>query len=224
VGQQRLDIGGARIREHRHHRHQHQHRAEEGVKEELEARIDAVLAAPDADDQEHRDQARLEEQVEEHQIERHEHAQHQRFQHEEGDHVFLHAVVTSQRRRDGQRHDEGRQHHEQHADPVHPHLVFRPNSHSRSSTNWKPVSLGSKFHRMNSDTRKVAWSRSAPPTWRCAARPHPRRAGNSEDRRRDRGDEGGDGKQVVHVFAPAPPVKVIQVTSTRSRSPSRRRR
>jgi hypothetical protein len=54
--QQRLDIRGARVGEHRHHGHQHQHRAEEGVEEELEARIDAVLAAPDADDQEHRDQ------------------------------------------------------------------------------------------------------------------------------------------------------------------------
>jgi hypothetical protein len=64
---------------HRNHRHQHQDGPKEGVKEELERGIDAVLTAPDADDQEHRDQTGFEEQVEQHQIQRAEHAQHQAF-------------------------------------------------------------------------------------------------------------------------------------------------
>ena len=48
----------------REDRQQHQHRAEQRVEEELEGRVDAPRAAPDADDQEHRDQHALEEDVE----------------------------------------------------------------------------------------------------------------------------------------------------------------
>ncbi|KAG1649484.1 hypothetical protein GQR58_028981 [Nymphon striatum] len=58
------DTGGARIREHRNHRHQHQHRAEEGIEEELEAGVNPVRPAPDANDQEHRNEARFKEQIE----------------------------------------------------------------------------------------------------------------------------------------------------------------
>ena len=89
VGQQRRDVGGAGVPVHGHHGEQHQHRAQQRVEEELEARVDAPLAAPHADDQEHRDQAALEEQVEQHQVERAEHADHQRLEHQEGDHVLL---------------------------------------------------------------------------------------------------------------------------------------
>ena len=51
-------------RDHVDHRDQHQHRAEEGVEEELVAGLDAVSAAPDADDKIHRDQPAFEEDVE----------------------------------------------------------------------------------------------------------------------------------------------------------------
>ena len=126
VGHQRRDIGRAGIDIHRDHRHQHQQRAEEGVEEELEGRVDAVLAAPDADDQEHRDQAALEEEVEEHQVQRGEDAEHQRFQHQEGDHVFLHPHLHVPAGGDGDRHQEGGEHHEEDRDAVHAHLVFQP--------------------------------------------------------------------------------------------------
>ena len=59
------DEGRVGVIHHPQHRDQHQHRAEQGVEEEFIGRVDAVLAAPDADDQVHRDQAGLEEDVEE---------------------------------------------------------------------------------------------------------------------------------------------------------------
>ena len=92
--QQDGDIGGARFPIHRHDGEQHQHRTEQRVEEELETGIDATRPAPHADDQEHRNEAALEEQIEEHQIERREGADHQRFENEEGDHVFLHARLS----------------------------------------------------------------------------------------------------------------------------------
>ena len=47
---------------------EHQDAAERRVQHELERRVDAALAAPDADDEEHRDQHRLPEQVEQEQV------------------------------------------------------------------------------------------------------------------------------------------------------------
>ena len=85
----RLGAGQGRTR---HHGDQHEQRADERVEEELEARIDAALAAPHADDEEHRNEAAFEEDVEQDEVQRAEHADHQRLQHEEADHVFLHAV------------------------------------------------------------------------------------------------------------------------------------
>ena len=40
--------------------------------------------------------------------------------------------------------------------PSTPILYLRPISHSRSSTNWKPVSAALKSNRMNSETRNVS--------------------------------------------------------------------
>ena len=114
-----------RVPVHRHHGEQHQHGAQQRVEEELEAGVDAPRAAPHADDQEHRDQAALEEQVEEDEVERAEDADHQRLQHEEGDHVLLDAVLDRlPARQDAQRHQERGEHHEQHRDAVDAHLVF----------------------------------------------------------------------------------------------------
>mmetsp|Transcript_18462 Transcript_18462/g.30080 ORF Transcript_18462/g.30080 Transcript_18462/m.30080 type:complete len:613 (-) Transcript_18462:8250-10088(-) len=125
MGQKLLNIGGARIGKHADHGHQHQDRPKEGIKEELERRIDAVRPTPDPDDQEHRDQPRLKEEVEQHQIQRHEHAQHERFQQQESDHVFLDARGHVPRGRNHQRHHEGGQHHKQNRNPVNAHFVLQ---------------------------------------------------------------------------------------------------
>jgi hypothetical protein len=95
---------------HRHDGEQHQHRAEQRIEEELETGIDATRPAPDADDQEHRNEAALEEQIEKHEIERREGAHHQRFQNEEGDHVFLHPRLDcGPARENADRHQRGRE-------------------------------------------------------------------------------------------------------------------
>ena len=62
---------------------EHQQRAEHRVDEELEARVDAALAAPDADDEIHRDEHDLPHHVEQEEIARQEDAEHSRGQHEE---------------------------------------------------------------------------------------------------------------------------------------------
>ncbi len=124
--QQRFDVCGARIRIHGNHRHQHQHRAKKGIEEEFERRVDAVLTAPDPNDQEHWDQPCFEEQVEQHQIQRHEHAQHQRFQQQEGDHIFLDPLVHIPGGGNHQRHHEGGQHHKEYRNAVNAKPVLQP--------------------------------------------------------------------------------------------------
>ena len=72
---------------------QHQERAGDGEEEELDRRVDAVRPAPHADDQVHRQQRQLEEDVEEDEISGHEHADHRRFHDQEGDDVLLRMLV-----------------------------------------------------------------------------------------------------------------------------------
>ncbi len=72
---------------------QHQHRAEQRVQEELDRRVELARAAPDADQQVHRDQHGFPENEEEEEIERHEDAQHAGLQHQKPDVVFLHAIL-----------------------------------------------------------------------------------------------------------------------------------
>ena len=155
-GHQRRDVGGAGLPVHRHDREQHQHRAEQRVEEELEARVDAPLAAPHPDDQEHRDQAGFEEQVEQHEVERAEHADHQRFEHEEGDHVFLDAAARSlsQEARMHKRHQERGQDHEQHRDAVDAHLVV-----DRRRASPRPRRTGTPPRTCRSSTRSAATGR-----------------------------------------------------------------
>ncbi len=74
-------------------RDQHQQRPDERVQHELHRGVDAVRAAPDADDQVHRDQDDLPEDVEEEQVQGHEDADHADLEDEEGDHVALHPVL-----------------------------------------------------------------------------------------------------------------------------------
>ena len=122
--QQRRDVGGAGVPVHRHDGEQHQHRAEQRVEEELEARIDPARPAPDADDQEHRNEAALEEQVEQHEIERAEGADHQRLEHQERDHVFLDAASGSAPARDdADRHQRGGEDHERQRNAVDAHVI-----------------------------------------------------------------------------------------------------
>ena len=128
VGEQRRDVGGAGLPIDRHDGEQHQQRAGERVEEELEARIDAARTAPDADDEEHRDQAALEEQIEQHEVEAREHADHQRLEHEEGDHIFLHPRRDRlPARQDAERHQQRGEEHEGQGDAVDAHMeVDRP--------------------------------------------------------------------------------------------------
>ena len=107
------DIRSSGIPIHRHDGEQHQHRAEERVEKKLEARIDPARPAPYADDEEHRDQAALEKQIEQGEIERRKGADHQGFQHQECDHVFLDALLdrlpagqnTDRHQRRGENHE-----------------------------------------------------------------------------------------------------------------------
>ena len=122
--EQHGNVGRAGDAPHRHDGEQHQKRAQQRVKEKLEGCIDAVLAAPDADDQEHRDEAAFEEQIEEQKIERAEHADHQRLEHQKGDHIFLHPHLDRfPGGENAERHQEGRQQHERHRHAVDAELV-----------------------------------------------------------------------------------------------------
>ena len=118
MGQQARNVGGAGIPVHCHDGEQHQHRADEGVEKELVAGLDALGAAPDTDDQEHRQQRAFEEHIEHRQIERGEHADHQRLEDQEYDHVFLEAVLDFPACQHGKRHQQSGQHHEQHRNAV----------------------------------------------------------------------------------------------------------
>ena len=123
-GEELADIERAGLPVHRHDGEQHQHGAGEGVEEELVRRLDAPRSAPDADDQEHRDQAALEEHVEHGEVERREHADAERLEDEEHDHVVAHALLDRRPAGDNaDRDQERRQHHEQHRDAVDAHAV-----------------------------------------------------------------------------------------------------
>ena len=68
---------------------QHEERAGHRVEDELDRRVDAAGPAPDPDDEVHRDQHRLPEDVEEEEVERDEDAQHARLEQQHGDHELL---------------------------------------------------------------------------------------------------------------------------------------
>jgi hypothetical protein len=90
-----------------------------GVEEEFIGRVDPVGAAPDADDQVHRDQPGLEEDVEEVEILRAEDADHQRFHQQEIGHEFGHAALDrGPRGGDADRHQEGGEHDQHQGDAV----------------------------------------------------------------------------------------------------------
>ena len=107
------------------HRGEHQDAAERRVEHELERRVDPPLAAPDADDEEERDQHRLPEQVEQEQVLRDERAEHRELQREHHRVEELHVLLDGgERARDDQRAEEGRQQDEQHVVAVEADLVI----------------------------------------------------------------------------------------------------
>ena len=127
VLQKCCDIGRAGIPVHGHDGEQHQHRAEQRVEEELVRRVDAVLATPNADDDEHRDQAGFEEDIEEHDVERHEDADHQGLEDQEGDHVFLQTLLDrGPARENAEGHEQSRQDDEEHRDAIDADMVGDP--------------------------------------------------------------------------------------------------
>ena len=121
---QRRNISGAGIPVQRHDCQQHQYRAQQRVEEELEARVHPARATPHSNDQEHRDQAALEEQIEKHQVERAEGADHERFEQQESHHVFAHPHGDRfPARDDAKRHQGGGQDDERQRNAVHTHMI-----------------------------------------------------------------------------------------------------
>ena len=119
IRHQRRDRRRVRLDHHVQHGDQHQHRAEQGVEEEFVARLDALGPAPDADDQIHRDQAALEEDVEQEQVLGGKDADHQRLHQQEGGHIFGHALLDrAPAGADADRHQKQRQHDQHHGDAV----------------------------------------------------------------------------------------------------------
>src|SRR5213593_2422818 len=108
-------------------RHQHEHRADHRVEHELHRGVDPVGAAPDPDDEVHRDQHRLPEHVEQEEVEADEDPEHPGLEDQHRRHELLDAVLDGvPGRRERQRHEERRQEHEQEADAVDPHVVAHP--------------------------------------------------------------------------------------------------
>ena len=71
---------------------QHHHRAGQGVEEELDGGVEAPRAAPDPDEEVHRDEHHLPEHVEEEHVEGAEDAQHPRLQQQQEDVVRAHPL------------------------------------------------------------------------------------------------------------------------------------
>jgi hypothetical protein len=95
------------------------------VQEEFIRRIDAVLATPDADNEVHGDEHRLEEEIEQKQVERHKRADDQRFENKEQRHEFTHALVDGfPAARHANRHQEGGQQHQPQRDPINSQVVI----------------------------------------------------------------------------------------------------
>ena len=103
---------------------EHQERPDEGVDHELDRRVLPVLAAPDADDEHHRDERQLEEDVEEEEVERGEDAEHAGFQQQDQRVVALVRLPDVRpRREDDDGPQQRREQQEQHVQPVHADVV-----------------------------------------------------------------------------------------------------
>ena len=106
---------------------QHQHRTSQRVEEELDGGVELARAAPDADQQVHRDQHRFPEHEEQEEIERHEDAQHAGLQNQKPDVVFLHALLDRGPRREDRDPSQQRgQHDQQERDAVDAEVIPAP--------------------------------------------------------------------------------------------------
>ena len=122
--EQHSNVGRAGVPVHRHDGEQHQHGAEQRVEEEFEGGIDSARAAPDPDDEEHRNEPALEEQIEQHEIERGEGAHHQSLEHQKCDHVLFDAPLDGiPARNDADRHQAGSKDDERQRNAVDAHMV-----------------------------------------------------------------------------------------------------
>jgi len=143
MGQQLPYVGCAGVPVHGHHGQQHQDRTEQCVQKELVAGIDPTLAAPNPDDQEHRDQTALEEGVEENQIKGAEHADHEHFQKQKRDHVFLDPGLDRfPARKDAEGHQRRRQQNEQDGNAVDAHLIGNGTAQPIDSLHHLEVGIG----------------------------------------------------------------------------------
>src|SRR5438132_1031572 len=107
-------------------RDQHEDRAEERVEEELDRRILPSRAAPDADQEVHREEHRLPEDEEEEEIERAEDAHHARVEETEERVVALHALLDAERGDHADEAEERGQHDHGETHPVEPDEVVDP--------------------------------------------------------------------------------------------------
>ena len=96
-------------------RDEHQHAAGHRVEDELDRGVDAPLVAPDPDQEVHRDEHRVPEDVEEEQVERDEHAEHRGLEREHEEREHLDVLVDRlprgqqrQRRQEAGQHDSSR--------------------------------------------------------------------------------------------------------------------
>ena len=123
-GLQARDRVAATLHVHVDQRRQHEHRAEEGVQEELDGRVHAPRPAPDADDEEHRNQHRLPEEIEQQRVGGGKHPDHQAFHDEEGAVVLRRARLDHPPAGDHYRYGHERGEHEQRQrDAVHAERV-----------------------------------------------------------------------------------------------------
>ena len=156
-------------------RHQHQQRPDQGVQDELDRGVDPVRAAPDPDDQVHRDEDDLPEDVEQEQVEGHEHADQPDLEDEERDHVLLDPLLD--RAEGGEDADPGqgrRQDDEDRRQAVDADLVLDPEDGDPVdvSTSEKPGRVGSNWTSITSDSPKAtrAVARAAIPDRPSAVR------------------------------------------------------
>ncbi len=95
-----LDAEGVCSEVNRQDREQHQHRTSQRIEEKFDGRVEAAFAAPDSDEEVHRDEHHFPENVKEDEIERHENAEHAGLEEQQQDVVFLFAFLNCGPRRE----------------------------------------------------------------------------------------------------------------------------
>jgi hypothetical protein len=106
---------------------QHQHRPREGEEEELDRRVDAPVASPHPDEEIHRNEDQLPEDVEQEEVEREKDPHHPDLEEKHEDHELLHVLLDRfVGGQDGDRHQERGEQEKPQGDAVHPHVVADP--------------------------------------------------------------------------------------------------